>query len=122
MRARITYETVTHESAKNGEAADHGFYSPGGWHDSIVGEAGKGTLHDARNGAYDLSLGDAVREARDLGCCEINYVQGSRGLSVRSVDPVHDRAFFEDGESKTYTVHFDNVSPGTAARIRALFS
>jgi hypothetical protein len=34
----MTYETITPESAAEGEWADHGFYEPGGWYYSIADE------------------------------------------------------------------------------------
>lgn len=38
----VTYEIVTPESAEHGDAAERGFYQPGGWHyptpDGLVGE------------------------------------------------------------------------------------
>lgn len=36
IKITITYETVTTESAEDGDSADHGFYGPGGWRHSIA--------------------------------------------------------------------------------------
>lgn len=36
MDIQICYEIITPESAEYGEAADHGFYGPGGWTFSIT--------------------------------------------------------------------------------------
>ncbi len=39
IKIRMTYETVTPESAEDGDFADHGFAQPGGWHFSIADDA-----------------------------------------------------------------------------------
>lgn len=53
---RVTYDVVTEESARDGDTADSGFYSRGGWkHDDpsdwtlreVVSEFGRGTFENS---------------------------------------------------------------------------
>ncbi len=54
---RVTYEIVTPESAENGEAEEHGFVTPGDWHDDI--EAALKEPFDT----YNVTLREAMRLA-----------------------------------------------------------
>jgi len=131
----ITYEVITEESAANGDHAEHGWWTPGGWEYPLgadgTTEARETTeadrqarIAEARAGEFDLSLRDAIRAARDLGCSEFEAQPncGSLGgcFSCRSVDPPNDRAYFEQGESRYYCLHGDHLSPGSIRRIARL--
>jgi hypothetical protein len=116
--ATITYEITTPESAEDGDVAEHGFWTPGGWEHVIEDATGSNavTLAEARDGEYDLTIGTALRAALELGAVH-EIERHPRGLSARSIDPAQDRSFFENGESRTYALHVKGVSAGTAARI-----
>lgn len=119
-RASITYSVTTHESAENGDHAEHGWWLPGGWEFPLADEKGDHpeVLAEARAGEFDLTIGDAIRAAIGLGAVHEVQVEHD-GLSARSVDPPCDRAFIEDGESRTYTLHI-KCSKGSAKRIARL--
>ena len=109
--ACITYSVTTHESAENGEHAEHGWWLPGGWEHALETVHGHNddVLAEAKAGEFDLPLKEAIEHALDLGCTQGEAHLTS--LSVSSVDPPCDRAFLEDGESRHYTLHVDNLTP-----------
>lgn len=121
MKATITYEVITQESAEHGDVEEHGWWLPGGWEHALSDALGDHPelLREAQSGAFDLELGDAIRAALDLGCCEVS--PGERSISVRSVDPLGDRRYMEDGEERFFTLHVNGISPGTVARIAGIF-
>lgn len=120
-KCSITYEIITEESAQEGDVAEHGWWMPGyceyplrdanGQHDE--------TLADANNGVFNLDLRTAITNAMDLGCTEMNICDNR--LSIRSVDAAADREYFEEGESRYYTLHIEGVSKGTVDRVVELF-
>src|SRR5690606_29616693 len=105
MKATITYDVVTDESAEHGDTVENGWWSPGGWHDALRGRDGQqneAILHDARNGAYDLPLYEAFKYAKDLGCSEL-VVCGSR-VSIGS-EQGHVNAC--SGDTFNYALHVE---------------
>lgn len=79
---RITYQTVTEESAEIGDYADQGW------------ELQDGHADDMDDLIYEL---DRYGFYEDTG-------HGLNELRFNTVDPVRDRAYYEEGESKYYTV------------------
>lgn len=79
---RITYQTVTPESAEIGDYEDQGW-----------------ELQDG----YAEDIDDLIHQLEDYGFYE-DVGHSLDELRFNTVDPVHDRAYFEDGESKYYTV------------------
>jgi hypothetical protein len=112
----MTYEVWTPAGVEAGEAEDIGLTDCGEWRYSLNNAQ---TFEDITENPDDyrrpVEPGDlvaAIKFARDHGCVEWS------GESVRSVDPVHDRAFFEDGEHTFFAVHFHGFTPSTLGRIR----
>lgn len=80
-----TYEVVTPESAENGEPSDQGF-----------------EFKDET-----MSLQDLAHEIESEGFSEWSNSDGTGWLYTTT--PVQDRAFFEKGEEKTYSLHFKKL-------------
>jgi len=82
-----TYETWDEQALEAGETDDKGFE----YQDEV------------------MTLRELVRELRNNGITEpsCSHVESARWFS--SVDPVHDRAFFEKGEYTYYSVHPANM-------------
>lgn len=122
MRAKIaiTYETITPESVESGDYAESGWYLPGGWFHALESDDKRDerVLTKARNGAFDLRLGEALREAGALGCYsgQVQDFGCTAGLSVRSEDADH--GDYSTAEETFYTLHIIGISHGTAARIK----
>lgn len=114
--ASIAYSVVTEESAREGDVADHGWWQPGGWEYSLENNR-EAVLAEAQAGLYDLELRDGLKHALELGCCE-GQDNGDGSLSVRSVDPPNDRAFFELGESREFTL-FIETTPLKASWVKS---
>ena len=112
MKATIAYSVSTHESVENGDVEEHGFWLPGGWEHPLNDSRGDHpeVLVEARAGAFDIPWRDALRHAIELGATHEIQINGSE-VSALSVDPPCDRAFFEEGESRAYTVLFKCKTP-----------
>lgn len=111
MKATITYSVTTEESAQDGDHAEHGWWV-GGYEYALQDEDGyhENRIAEARAGDFDLDWRDAIQSAFNLGATHEIEVNGSE-VSSRSVDPPCDRAFFEDGESREYTLHIECKTP-----------
>ena len=99
----ITYDIVTPESAEIGDYEDSGF-----------------EIQDAE--ADDMD--DLIHQLEDYGFAEDNRPGSLDELTFSTVDAVHDRAYFEDGESKYYTVFIKredgkDFEPDEAGKIRS---
>jgi len=97
---RVTYEIVTPESAEDGEAAESGYASPGGWkHDDPA----------------DLTLREAIRVC--------GFYRGGGGFEdcgswFVTIDADED---YRTGEHTTYSVHPpDSITPSSYRRLRYL--
>lgn len=112
MKATITYEVTTHESAAEGANSEHGFWLPGGWEHALEDSDGHHAevLEQSKAGLFDISLREALKAAADLGATHEIQISGTE-VSARSVDPPCDRAFLEDGESRQYAIHIDCGTP-----------
>lgn len=107
----FTYDTVTPESAEDGDFADHGFYEPGGWFYSVA-ESGYTPEKDSTRPWKIGELKRAIESARDLRIYE------DSGSWWSSVDPDTD---YSTGEDTRYSLHVGGVTPATYRRIsRAL--
>jgi len=95
---RVTYEVVTEESAEEGDYAESGFYSRGGWkHD----DPSDWTLHDlvSQFGRYSLEDG---------------------GRSFYSVDSEPN---YLTGEDTSYAVHPpEGITAASYARVRRILA
>lgn len=130
MRATVTYETVTEESAQDGDLADHGWIAPNEYRVSL-GNAGRNygkRVRMAQRGRYDWTdLGDAVRFI--LG--KAQYVRSEVDVDVHSWEPgrswvvrVECERTQEDeatAESVGYSLHIHGLSKGSAERLERLF-
>lgn len=112
IKFTFCYETITPESAEDGDFSDNGFILPGHWTYSINEEE---TKKDILSNPDDYSifwpdyrLDQIIEFARDLGICCNN------GSWLESVDPDID---YQTGESTFYSFHMDDVSPSTYKRI-----
>ena len=98
----FTFQTVTPESAENGDFDSDGFISPGYW------------KYDAddyeRNQWKRGDLGGLISFAQSLGIV-------SDGDGLYSMDPDID---YQTGESTTYGMHISGATAATVARIHKL--
>lgn len=121
----ITYETITPESAEQGEAESQGWYLPGGWFHALRDSDGDhpAVLAEARAGAFDMRLSEALKEAESLGCYSAQldtFRDGRCRLTIRSEDADH--GDYSTAEETFYMLHVCDISAGTAARIKRVLS
>jgi len=112
MRASFTYETVTPESAEQGEPSEHGWILPGMWKFALQDDEGQheNVLDEARRGEFDLTdLGEIVSFAQSLGIC------ADEGADWFYSE--YDDENYETGERTQYCLHFEDVTPATKTRI-----
>lgn len=128
-RATVTFETVTPESAEDGDFADHGWVAPNEYNVSL--RRGGSRAYDkrvrmAQRGRYDWTIGDAVRFI--LGKAE--YVQSEVDVDLHTWEPgrawvvsVTVERTAEDessAESVGYGMRITGLSQGTADRLERL--
>jgi len=106
----ITYDQVTPESIENGDAADNGWWVPGGWVYSLCGENRDELLEEARSGEYDLDFREAIEHAGYMGISE-----SSSGLVVTKGNWFESSDSDQDGYR--YYLHCDGVTISTKRRI-----
>lgn len=119
VRLTFTYETVTEESACDGDVADAGFYFPGGYYDSIRGENHDAIINDAQHGQYDqyMRACEALREIREhVG--SVDHVE-CYGESI-AVYPADGDVDYHTGEETRITAHVRADKRLIAAMARAL--
>lgn len=129
VRASVTFETVTEESAAHGDFADHGWIAPNEYRVSL-GNAGRNygkRVRMSQRGRYDWSLADAVRFILGKAECAQSQVD----VDVRTWEPGRswtvrvtvERSQEDEGtaESVGYDLFIEGVSQGTADRLEALF-
>lgn len=104
MRFTVTYAVVTPESVEYGDYAEHGYASPGGWHDPIE------TVLGQPDGAYEMSLREAV------GICGGPFIDCGSWFDVAdSTENYH------TGESTSYALHPPkNVTKASYRRLARL--
>ena len=115
MKASFTYQTVSPESAEQGDFSEHGWILPGMWKSALQDEDGHhdSVLDEARRGEFDVTdLGEIVSFAQSLGICT-----GEGADWFYSVD---DDENYETGEDTTYCLHLEGVTPATKTRILRL--
>ncbi len=114
----ITYEVISPVSQEfYGDPDERGWYLPGGWKFVLLDNEGDypETLNDAKNGAFNLKLSEAIREAKLLGITKLN---GS--ALFETPDGIED---YVNGNKEFYSLHCENVTPATLRRVqRALNS
>jgi hypothetical protein len=117
MRAWITYDIITEESAIIGDAAERGYYAPGGWtfpqdFNMYGEEAAKFRDNNA------LTFHEVMRWAMERG----GRWLGQNGTYY--LEPNNDEfEETEDGNSGniSYAIHFDdNISNGSLRRIERM--
>jgi len=86
----VTYQIVTEESARAGDYAETGF--------------------EHKDMEFD-SLYEMIDYMLKEGAAEPSSSQFHEGVWYSTVDPIHDRAFFERGEEKTLSFHPKGESP-----------
>lgn len=87
----VTYEIVTEESAEHGDAAERGF--------------------DLEREEMDLD--ELERLIKDRGFSEPSSSRLDDRMWFSTSTPLQDRAYFEDGESKFYSLHINSVNGET---------
>ncbi len=109
MRAKFTisYQILTPKIMGPGKTTECGYYLPGGVGFVLNDNDGinKETFRDDQNGAFDLTLSEAIKEAKYLGISKRkranlfttpDYIEGDTiGVDIR------------------YFLHCENVSPST---------
>lgn len=100
-----TYQTVTPESAEQGDYADQG------WEDE-EGESMTPDEYDAEDGI--TAVDKAVRFLQDKGGNEPSSSQFHEGVWYSTVDPERD---FHTGEEKYYSFHLKGFTPEEEAQI-----
>jgi hypothetical protein len=121
IKVCMTYDTVTPESAAEGDHADHGFTEPGGWRYSIADdrfferEKEIGRQEALAEQVPKPELFDTVEEAADFiadyGVEPSGYPGWYAGLWYTQVDCEHDRDYFEKGEETRHSFHVDGNPP-----------
>lgn len=128
MKARIsvTFESVTEESAVDGDWSDHGWIEPGTEAQRSLRKGGKRiyerNVRMARARRFDWpSLRAALTWIEDNTSGYWDYGQADSRLTLRKCSDGYEivmgRNGYEHGESTSHTLHVDGVSAGTLARI-----
>jgi hypothetical protein len=102
-RFRVTYDTVTPESAEQGDYADSSFAHPGGW------------KFDATDpGPHDLTLREALRACGFYGKpARGAFEDGGRGFYAADSE-----TNYRTGEDTRYAIHPpDTITPASYARV-----
>lgn len=98
---RVTYGIVTHESAENGDYAEHGYAMPHGWRFPLD------TMTDKDVKACAMTL----REARELAwpCYDEGSWFGGESTTLS----------YQTGEDITYNLHPPrNITPSSYERVK----
>lgn len=102
---RFTYETITPDSAAEGDADDRGWYQPGGWKFSIMGDD-PAAAENRREGTppYRLTGADAIDEIlRNVGC--VDSVTWSSGDDAADFYPANGDTDYQTGEETRIMAH-----------------
>ena len=116
IKASFCYQTVTHESAEQGDYSEQGWITPGMWEFPLQDDNGhhNDVLEQAQSGDFDVTnLSEIVSFAQSLGISE------NSGNWLSSVDPDID---YQTGEDTTYSLHIEGVTPATYNRIARLIT
>jgi len=117
VKASITYDITTPESAEEGCTAEHGWWMPGGWEHALEDDDGyhDDVLEAAQKGDFDLEIGEAIRAAIDHGCIEVQ--NNGKSLSAYSLGENQD---MHTGGYTRHCLHIDGCSEGSIKRIERL--
>lgn len=122
MNVRVSYSTITEESASNGDHADNGWIDPDYENRHTLNDDDRDTTIElSQAGAYDWpSLRDAMRfMSEHTSHIETDWYPGIEtgpGFGSRWFSGTGGEG--EDGELECcYDLHIDNVSDGTAMRL-----
>lgn len=111
----ITYEIVTAESAEQGEAAERGFYQPGGWHYPPDED---GDYPDDLD-EYDIQYDD-IRELAEAAIWDgFEVVGGTAWLIYSGDDWTAQTADGEYGCEQRHLHKGDDITDEEWARVRA---
>jgi hypothetical protein len=126
IKISMTFETVTPESAEDGDVADHGFAEPGGWEYSIYDDAFQARV--AKDGR-DQALKDMTPEPLEFEDVEeaVDFLQGY-GSFETSCSPVCDNGHcwltqadtdkdFSTGAETRLSFHLEGVTPAVHREI-----
>ena len=114
MKYSICYETITEESAQDGDFADHGFYDAG-WKYSLNEES---VIEDLKENPNLYRILVKMGELRSI------FMEIERlgivfdGDSFRSIDPDID---YSTGEETFYSFHMSEITDSTYNRIVRLY-
>ena len=84
----VTYSVVTDESAEHGDAAERGYE------------------HERE----DFDVDELQRLVRDFGISEPSSTRLDEWMWFSSTSPREDRAYFEQGESRFFSLHLHSVN------------
>ena len=84
----VTYSVVTDESAEHGDAAERGYE------------------HERE----DFDVDELQRLVRDFGISEPSSTRLDERMWFSSTSPREDRAYFEQGESRFFSLHLHSVN------------
>jgi hypothetical protein len=118
LELTFTYDVITPESAEHGDAAEYGFYAPGGWKYPIGGSECPEpmSLEDATPEPTVARARDVLRDIRDTcGCVEVEAYGGR--LSAYACDPSID---WRTGEDTRIAAHVTGHPRLIAALAKAL--
>jgi hypothetical protein len=119
----FTYETVTPESAENGDYDDHGFFVDGCKYSLCDDEIAHDILHvdpDSYRSKWQLGvLEEVITQARLYGICEASDSYIGIGTWFSSIDP---DCNYVTGEDTTYALHVEGATRATMKRIHALLN
>ncbi len=127
IKIQVTFETITPESAEDGDFADHGFAQPGGWKHSIADER-----YNAREEEIgrDAALQEQTPEPEEFEDTDeaIRFLERYSPFEpscyplpkdpnqlehvwLTQTDASQDRDYFEKGEETRYSFHIDEATP-----------
>jgi hypothetical protein len=123
-RVRVSYSTITEESASHGDHADHGWIDGEYENRHTLNDDDRDTTIDlARGGVYDWpSLRDAMRFVSER-CSSIDTdwtptIGTGRGFGSRWFSGTGNTSDCEDDEiGVCYDLHIEGISDGTAMRL-----
>jgi hypothetical protein len=126
IKISMTFETVTPESAEDGDVADHGFAEPGGWEYSIYDDAFHARVD---KDGLDVALKEMTPEPLEFEDVEeaVDFLKGY-GSFETSCSPVCDNAHcwltqadgdtdFGTGAVTRLSFHLKDVDPATHREI-----
>ena len=116
MRATMTYDVVTEESAKDGDTSENGWALPGGWRFPLIDEDGyhEDVLEDVQANPDTYTVADTVADLMAIVESMGFYNEGSDWLTTGGEQD------YQTGEYVTYRLHIEETTNATYGRIMAL--